>query len=67
MANEGSEAGDFCNEFVKNQINQKDQKALQTLKKEEKIKRIIKMVIINYIKLKENKKKVINWLKKIAK
>ena len=55
------------NQVIIKIINQKDQKALQIRKKEEKIKRIIKMVIINYIKLNENKKKVINWLKKIAK
>ena len=55
------------NQVIIKIINRKDQKVLQIRKKEEKIKRIIKMVIINYIKLKENKKKVINWLKKIAK
>jgi len=55
------------NQVIIKIINLKDQKVLQIRKKEEKIKRIIKMVIINYIKLNENKKKVINWLKKIAK
>ena len=55
------------NQVIIKIINRKDQKALQIRKKEEKIKRIIKMVIINYIKLNENKKIVINWLKKIAK